>query len=99
MASQEVTITYVVDVLRQEHRNIERLLRVLEQELRVFDCGKRANYEAVLGVIDYFRDYPDSCHHPKDDMIFEKLKSRDPLPSIRRERAGFDESRRRSSEY
>ena len=69
----------VVEVLRQEHRNIERLLRVLEQELGVFDRGNRPDYEVVLGVIDYFRDYPDSCHHSKEDMIFGKLKSRDPV--------------------
>jgi hemerythrin-like domain-containing protein len=72
-------MTYVVEVLRQEHRNIEKLLRVLEQELTVFDRGDRPNYEVVVGVIDYFKDYPDSCHHPKEDIIFEKLKSRDPV--------------------
>jgi len=70
-------MTYVVEVLRQEHRNIEKLLRVLEQELSVFNRGERPNYEVILGVIDYFKDYPDSCHHPKEDMIFERLKSRD----------------------
>ena len=53
-------MTYVVEVLRQEHRNIKRLLRVLEQELSVFDRGNRPDYEVVLGVIDYFKDYPDS---------------------------------------
>jgi hemerythrin-like domain-containing protein len=72
-------MTYVVEVLRQEHRNIEKLLRVLECELSVFDRGDHPNYEVVLGVIEYFKDYPDSCHHPKEDMIFEKLKSRDPV--------------------
>jgi len=72
-------MTYVVEVLRQEHRNIETLLRVLEQELSVFDRGNRPDYEVVVGVIDYFKDYPDSCHHPKEDMIFRKLKSRDPV--------------------
>ena len=71
-------MTYVVEVLRQ-HRNIGKLLRVLERELSVFDRGDRPNYEAVLGVIDYFKDYPNSCHHPKEDIIFEKLKSRDPV--------------------
>ena len=72
-------MTYVVEVLRQEHRNIEKLLHVLEQELSVFDRGDRPNYEVVVRIIDYFKDYPDSCHHPKEDMIFEKLKARDPV--------------------
>ena len=72
-------MTDTVEVLRQEHRNIESLLRVLERELSVFDRGERPDYEVVLAVIDYFKDYPDSCHHPKEDMILEKLKARDPV--------------------
>jgi hemerythrin-like domain-containing protein len=54
------------------------LLCVLERELNVFDCGDRPDYEVVLAVFDYFKDYPDSCHHPKEDMIVDKLKVRDP---------------------
>jgi len=72
-------MAYVLEVLREEHRNSEKLLCVLERELSVFDRGDRPNYEVILGVIEYFKDYPDSCHHPKEDMIFEKLKSRDPV--------------------
>jgi len=70
-------MTYVIEILRQEHRNIEKLLRVLERELSLFDRGERPDYEVIHAVIDYFTDYPDSCHHPKEDMIFERLKLRD----------------------
>jgi hemerythrin-like domain-containing protein len=72
-------MTDFIQVLRQEHRNIESLLCVLERELSVFDRGERPDYEIILAVIDYFKDYPDSCHHPKEDMIVEKLKARDPV--------------------
>jgi len=72
-------MTYIIEVLRQEHCNIESLLRVLERELGVFDRGDRPDYEVVRAVIEYFTDYPDSCHHPKEDMIVEKLKARDPV--------------------
>ena len=68
-----------IEVLRREHRNIESLLHVLERELNVFDCGDRPDYEVIRGVIDYFKDYPDSCHHPREDMVFEKLRARDPM--------------------
>ena len=44
-------MTYVVEVLRQEHRNIKRLLRVLEQELSVFDRGNRPDYEVFSGSL------------------------------------------------
>jgi hemerythrin-like domain-containing protein len=67
----------IIEVLRQEHRNIEKLLEVLETELEIFDRGNRPDYEVVLAVIEYFKTYPDSCHHPKEDIIFEKLKARD----------------------
>ena len=69
----------IIEVLRQEHRNIEKLLRVLERELSVFDRGDRPDYEVVLAVIDYFKDYPDTCHHPKEDIIVAKFKARDPV--------------------
>ena len=64
-ARREGKMTYIIEVLRQEHCNIESLLRVLERELGVFDRGDRPDYEVVRAVIDYFTDYPDSCHHPK----------------------------------
>src|SRR5271169_4565342 len=76
---REGTMIEIIEVLQQEHRNIEKLLRVLEEELSVFNYGGHPNYEIVLSVIDYFRDYPDSCHHPKEDIIIEKFKARDPV--------------------
>jgi hemerythrin-like domain-containing protein len=76
---REVTMIEIIEVLRQEHRNIEKLLGVLERELSVFVRGDRPDYEVVLAVIDYFKDYPDSCHHPKEDIIVEKFKARDPV--------------------
>src|SRR5262249_43463164 len=79
ISSREGKMTEMIEILRQEHRNIESLLRVLERELSAFDRGERPDYEVVLAVIDYFEDYPDTCHHPKEDMIVEKLRARDPV--------------------
>jgi hemerythrin-like domain-containing protein len=74
----------IIEILRQEHRNIEKLLRVMEQELSIFDRGERPDYEVFGAVIDFFKKYPDSCHHPKEDIIYEKFKTRAPdrAPSI-----------------
>jgi hypothetical protein len=68
----------IVAILHQEHRNIEKILLVLEQELSVFDRGERPDYEVVRAVISYFEVYPDAYHHPQEDMVFKKLKARDP---------------------
>src|SRR5579859_5248159 len=69
----------IIDLLREEHRDIDKLLTVLEEELAVFDRQERPDYEVIQAAIAYFQDYPDCCHHPKEDMIFEKLKARDPV--------------------
>ena len=99
-------MTYIIEVLRQEHCNIESLLRVLERELSVFDRGDRPEYEVVVAVIDYLKDYPDSCHHPKEDISSQSSRRaiqspRQPSailkPSIGRERGVCAGSPRRSS--
>jgi hemerythrin-like domain-containing protein len=68
----------IIDLLRQEHRNIEKLLLVLERELSVFARGKRPDYEVVGAVIADFEVHPDAYHHPQEDLIFKKLEMRDP---------------------
>ena len=73
----------IIDLLRQEHRNIEKLLVVLEQEVSVFDRGERPDYEVISAVIAYFQVYPDAYHHPQEDMVFEKLKARDPAAAAK----------------
>jgi len=73
----------IIDLLREEHRDIDKLLTVLAEELAVFDRQERPDYEVIQAAIAYFQDYPDCCHHPKEDMIFEKLKARDPIAAER----------------
>src|SRR3974377_2619536 len=76
-------MTRMIELLRDEHRDIEQLLKVLEHELKVFDRRERPDYEVIQAIIDYFQDYPDCCHHPKEDMIFDKLKARNPRAAKR----------------
>lgn len=73
----------IIQILLEEHRNIDKLLLVLEHELEVFDRSEEPDYELLQAVIEYFQDYPESCHHPKEDLVFEKLKLRDPAAANR----------------
>lgn len=68
----------IMDLLRQEHRNIETLLLVLEQELSVFDRGGKPDYEVISAILAYFEGYHEAYHHPREDELFERLKLRDP---------------------
>ncbi len=68
----------MIELLREEHRDIAQLLDVLEDELKIFNRLERPDYDVIEAIIRYFQDYPDCCHHPKEDMIFAKLKLRNP---------------------
>jgi len=68
----------IIEVLLEEHVNIEKLLSVLEHELELFDHDRRPDYDILQSIIAYFEDYPQSCHHPKEEMIFCRLQQRDP---------------------
>jgi hemerythrin-like domain-containing protein len=76
-------MTRMIELLHGEHRDVEKLLNVLEDELKVFDRRERPDYEVIQAIISYFQDYPDCCHHPKEDMISDKLKARNP-PAAKR---------------
>jgi hemerythrin-like domain-containing protein len=67
----------LINILLDEHQNIEKLLGVLEHELEIFDRGERPDYEVLQTIIQYFQDYPERCHHPKEEMIFGRLMARD----------------------
>src|SRR5271169_5469075 len=73
----------IIERLSQEHRNIERLLAILERELEVFDRGDRPDYEVIRAVISYFGVYPEVYHHPQEDLVFAKLRTRDPVAAER----------------
>ena len=73
----------IIELLSQEHRNIERLLAVLERELEIFDRGGRPDYEVIRAIVSYFEVYPEVYHHPQEDVVFAKLKLRDPTAAAK----------------
>src|SRR5215471_13075244 len=73
----------IIERLSREHRNIEKLLDILERELEVFDRGDRPDYEVIHAVISYFEVYPEVYHHPQEDLVFAKLRTRDPTAAAK----------------
>ena len=41
----------IIERLSREHRNIEKLLAILERELEIFDRGDRPDYEVIHATI------------------------------------------------
>jgi hemerythrin-like domain-containing protein len=73
----------IIERLRREHRNVERLLAVLERELKVFDRAGHTDYEVIRAIIGYFALYPEVYHHPQEDLVFAKLKIRNPTAAVK----------------
>jgi hemerythrin-like domain-containing protein len=63
----------IIEQIRDEHKNMAKLLDALDRQIAVFNGGGKPDYEIVVGVIDYFLDYPDRCHHPKEDLLARKI--------------------------
>ncbi len=68
----------VLDELRRDHRNMAKILAILDAQLKLFRAGEPPDLDVMQRAMDYSLDYPDLCHHPKEDLIFERLARRDP---------------------
>src|SRR5581483_4623467 len=62
---------------REDHRNFTRLLDFLEAQIELIHKVEATNFELMVDVLHYLTQYSDLFHHPKEDLIFAKLKQRD----------------------
>lgn len=65
-------------LLRLEHRNLSKLLGLIEDQVAAADAGRPMDVELLSLASEYLSDYPDRCHHPKEDLVFKLLCVRDP---------------------
>ena len=63
---------------RHEHARIATLLDILEAELALFADAGQPDYDVFTAIAEYFTDFPDRCHHPREEVLFRRLKARDP---------------------
>ena len=63
----------VIRALRRDHANLARLLDELERQIGIFEDGGAPDYDVIGCVVEYCLDFPDQCHHPKEDLIYRKL--------------------------
>ena len=68
----------ILNELQEDHKNMARLFDLLGRELLKFKEGEHPDYDLVEIILDYCLDYPDLVHHPKEDLIFAKLRTLNP---------------------
>lgn len=61
--------------LKQDHTNLTRLLKVLDQQLDDFHAGREHDLDLLCELVEYIASYEDQVHHPTEDLVFERLKS------------------------
>lgn len=54
------------------------LVKTLEWQIREFEVGGQPDYDVIRSVVDYFLSFPDIYHHPKEDLVFARLRARAP---------------------
>ncbi|HYN37757.1 MAG TPA: hemerythrin domain-containing protein, partial [Rhodospirillales bacterium] len=72
------SMTEVIRVLRREHANMAALVKALEWQVAEFEAGRAPDYDVIRSAVDYFLSFPDLYHHPKEDLVFARLKVRTP---------------------
>ncbi|HUI61582.1 MAG TPA: hemerythrin domain-containing protein [Steroidobacteraceae bacterium] len=65
-------------LLRLEHGNLSKLLSVIEDQAAAADAGRKMDQKLLSLASEYLIDYPDRCHHPKEDLVYSLLSKRDP---------------------
>lgn len=85
----------IIKDLRRDHRRFAVLLNILEGETHNIGEGKNADLQLVVGIIEYFSGYPEKCHHPKEDALYERLRER--LPEAAKGFTALEEDHRLSA--
>lgn len=71
-------VTKILDELLQDHRNMTVLLDLIEGESNRIRDGSAADFDLLQDIMQYMAVYPDAVHHPKEDRLYEELKSARP---------------------
>jgi len=75
---QEVPAS-ATEALKEEHRVIERMLRILTVACEKLEGGEEVSPEVFRRAVDFIRMFADRCHHGKEeDTLFPQIEKRVP---------------------
>lgn len=74
---------HLIESLHEDHRNLSKLLRLLETNLLALQSDNDPDYSLMVDIIEYICSYPDVFHHPREDLLYQRAMERD--SSIREE--------------
>jgi hemerythrin-like domain-containing protein len=68
----------VIEQIGRDHRNMRLLLDIVEEEMNGYWEGRVPDFDLLRMIAEYTLHYPDLVHHPREDLVFERLVMRDP---------------------
>lgn len=74
--SDEIRTT--LDELRLDHKNMTVLLNLLEKQTEKVYKTESADFGLMLDIMHYMTVYPDTVHHPKEDLLYAELRAARP---------------------
>lgn len=60
----------VLERLHADHVNFAKVLNLLVEQLEVLRNGDAPDYDLILDILYYIKDYPDLIHHPAEEVVF-----------------------------
>lgn len=66
----------VLEQLHTDHARFAKLLDFLLGELEKLRTGGEADLARIHDALVYFEDYPTRIHHPREDLVMERLAER-----------------------
>lgn len=64
--------------LNREHGYIRSLLDALVEQVRRLRPGRTPDYTLLYEMAHYLSIYPDEHHHPREELVYDRLGERDP---------------------
>ncbi len=62
--------------LREDHRNMAIILDMLDTLVGEVDAGDDPDFGLLAEIMRYMTVYPDAVHHPKEDLMYARLRDR-----------------------
>jgi hemerythrin-like domain-containing protein len=74
----EADARILMEELRFDHRNMAIVLDLLDDIVASMEAGMDPDCELFEEIMRYMTVYPDAVHHPKEDVMYGKLRSKRP---------------------
>ncbi len=67
----------LMKALRAEHRHIATVMQLFSDQLQSIEAGETVDVHVVFEVMDYMATWPDRYHHPREDLIYNRVAELD----------------------